>query len=103
MVRPRGGQPHRLVPARARPEGSPCTYLDGDLVEGHLPDAGVGPGRAALLGADALVRRLVVQRVGPERRVGEGRHHGGVVAEPELLHHEKLAVPSDAEERHAHA
>ena len=53
------------------------------MVPGHIP-------RGALSVADALVRYLVVERVGPDRRVGQRRRNGRVVDEPELLHHEKL-------------
>ena len=44
----------------------------------------------------------VVERVGPERRVGDGRGDGAVVHEPELLHHEELPVPAHAEVGYAH-
>ena len=48
--------------------------------------------RRALPVADALVRDLVVERVRPQRRVGERRRDGRVVDEAELLHHEELPV-----------
>ncbi len=48
------------------------------------------------------MRYLVVERVGPERWVGHWGGDGAVVHEPELPHHEELAVPAYAEEGHPH-
>jgi hypothetical protein len=44
------------------------------------------------------VRHLVVERVGPDGRVGQRRGDRGVVDESKLLHHEKLPVPPGLEE-----
>lgn len=73
------------------------------LVHHHLPDAGIAARRTVLVDAAARVRHLVVERVRPERRIRERRHHRRVVDEAELLHHQKLAIPTDAKERHSHA
>jgi hypothetical protein len=42
----------------------------------------------------AFVWHFVVERVGPEGRVSQRRHHTGVVHEAELLHHQELSVPA---------
>lgn len=82
--------------------------LDLERVHDHLPHAGEGARRALLARARALVRDAVVHGEGPQRvGVGladlAGRHHGGVVEEAELLHHDHLRVPAHAQEGHAHA
>ena len=77
------------------------SYLDFQLVEDHFPDAWEASARAALACAHATVRHLVVQRVRPNRRIAEGSGHAGVVNKAKLLHHEKLAIPANAQERHA--
>merc|ERR550539_10341 len=51
----------------------------------------------------ALVRDLIVQGVGPERRVAHGGSDGAVVDKAELSHHEELSVPAHTEEGDSHA
>lgn len=60
------------------------------------------PGGAMLKVAVATVRHSEVHRVGPERRVVEGRCDGGVVEERLLLHHGELVVPAHSEVRGPH-
>ena len=79
------------------------THVDFELVHHHLPDAAEGAGGTLDALPDTLVRDAVVERVGPEGDLRVGRRDGGVVHEPELLHHHKLAVPADSQERHTHA
>lgn len=43
---------------------------------------------------------LVIESVGPQWWVAGRCRHGRVVNETEFFHHEELAVPSDAQERH---
>ena len=78
-------------------------YLDFQLIENHLPDAWETAARATLPGADARVRHLIIERVRPDGRVAQRCCHARVVDEAELLHHQELAVPADAQERHADA
>ena len=73
-----------------------------ELVHHQLPDARVAAGRTVLVVAVARVRHLVVERVRPQRRIRERGHHRRVVHEAKLLHHQKLPVPADAQERHPH-
>ena len=63
--------------------------------------------------ANALMWYLVVERVGPQWRVGDRRSYAGIVDKPELAHHQELPgldargspwgeppVPASAEEGH---
>jgi len=73
------------------------------LIEDHFPDAGEATTRATLSSADTTVRYPVVQRVGPQRWVAERSGHAGIIDETELLHHQELTVPADAQERDTNA
>lgn len=73
------------------------------LVHNQLPNARITPRRAILIYARAAVRHLVVQGVGPQRRIRMRRNHGWIVHEAKLLHHEKLSIPADAQKGYSHA
>ncbi len=75
--------------------------LDFQLVEDHFPNTGKTAAGTPLSGADASVRHLVVERVGPKRWITERCRHAGVVDEAEFFHHEKLAVPADSQKWNA--
>lgn len=81
-----------------------ATVLTGlQLVHDHFPDARVAARRTVLVVTGARVRHLVVERVRPQRRIDERRHHRRVVHETKLLHHQELTVPADAQKWHSHA
>merc|ERR550534_588836 len=66
------------------------------LVHDHLPDSGETTTGTSLTRANAAMGHLVIERIGPQWRVAGRCRHGRVVNETELLHHEELAVPSNA-------
>lgn len=75
--------------------------LDFQLVEDHFPNTRKTAAGAPLPCADATVRHLVVERVGPQGRIAERSGHAGVVHEAKFFHHEKLAVPTDSQKWNA--
>lgn len=73
------------------------------LVHHQLPDARITSRRAVLVHSSATVGHLVVQGIWPKRWVRVRSHHGGIVNESKLLHHEELSIPTDSKERNTHS
>lgn len=72
------------------------------LVHDQFPDARITPRWTVLVHSSTAVGHLVVQGIRPKRRIGVRGHHGGIVNESELLHHEELTIPTNSEERNTH-